>query len=243
MPVSGLLERFVSPFREFGWAAGSLYLVDRVLGRLSPSLGLLFYEFMVQPIRRAPLLPANLSKNLEVRPILEGSLDVEQMEARPEIKAARFRHGARCLGVYRKGDLMGYLWYAQDRYREDEVRCDYLLSEPATSVFDFDLVVQPKYRMGLGFVGVWHGANELLSAQGVHHTFSRMTRFNLASRRAHLRLGARRIGRAIFLRAWGIEMMLGTLSPYVGLTMRPGQRVQLRMRPIPEAIPSLTSMP
>ena len=39
MPVS-FIRRITGPFREFGWAAGSLYLVGRLLGRLSPNLGL-----------------------------------------------------------------------------------------------------------------------------------------------------------------------------------------------------------
>ena len=207
-----------------------MYVLDRALARMSPSLGLQVYEFMVQPIGGEPLLPPNLSKNLTVRAIVEGDPEVEQMPARTDVKAERFRHGAQCLGAYRKGELLGYLWYAKDRYREDEVRCDYVLVDKTSSVFDFDLVVLPKYRMGIGFMGVWHGANATLSAQGIRHTFSRMTRFNLASRRAHARLGARCVGRAVFLRAWRAEFMLGTLAPFVGMTTRPEQRITLHLR-------------
>lgn len=229
--ASSLLQRLAGPFREFGAVAGSLYMMDRALRSLSSHLGLQVYEFMVQPIGGKPLLPPNLSKNLTVRPILQGDPEVDEMPAREDIKAKRFEQGAQCLGTYRKGQLMGYMWYARDRHEEDEVRCDYVLAEPATSVFDFDFYVFPQHRLGVGFLGVWHGANETLSAQGVRYTFSRLTRFNTASRRAHAHLGWKRLGSGVFLQAWGIEVMVSTLAPYLAFTLAPQQRVTLSLRP------------
>lgn len=228
---NSLLQRLAGPFREFGAVAGSLYMIDRAMRSLSPRLGLQVYEFMVQPIGGKPLLPPNLSKNLTVRPIREGDPEVAAMPAREEIKARRFEQGAHCLGTYRKGQLIGYMWYARERHEEDEVRCDYVLAEPATSVFDFDFYVLPQHRLGVGFLGVWHGANEVLSAQGVRYTFSRLTRFNTASRRAHAHLGWKRVGSGVFLQAWGLEVMVSTVAPYAAITFGPRQRVTLRLRP------------
>lgn len=229
--AASLVQRLAGPFREFGAVAGSLYIIDRALRSLSPRLGLRVYEFMVQPIGGKPLLPASLSKNLAVRPILEGDPEVAEMPAREDIKAQRFEQGAHCLGTYRKGQLIGYMWYAKKRHEEDEVRCDYVLSQPATSVFDFDFYVLPAYRLGVGFLGVWHGANEVLAAQGVRYTFSRLTRFNSASRRAHAHLGWRRVGWGVFLQAWSLEIMASSLSPFVAASFGPKQRVTLLLRP------------
>ncbi|MDO9071928.1 MAG: hypothetical protein Q7U73_01585 [Rubrivivax sp.] len=230
MAVS-LLQRLAGPFREFGAVAGSLYMLDRAMRSLSPRLGLQVYEFMVQPIGSKPLLPPNLSKNLTVRPILKGDPEVAEMPAREDIKAHRFEQGAQCLGTFRKGQLIGYMWYARARHEEDEVRCDYVLAEPATSVFDFDFYVLPQHRLGLGFLGVWHAANQVLSAQGVLYTFSRVTFFNTASRRAHDRLGWRRVGSGVFLQFWVIELMFCTLAPYIAATFSSRQRVSLTLRP------------
>jgi Acetyltransferase (GNAT) family len=226
-----VLKRLASPLREFGLWAGSLYLLDRLLGSLSPHLGLRVYDFMVQPIGSKPLLPEKLSKNLDARAIVQGSPELADMPAREDIKAERFAQGAHCLGAYRKGQLIGYMWYAKHRHQEDEVRCDYVLAEPASSVFDFDFYVLPQHRLGLGFVGVWHCANQVLSAQGVRYTFSRLTVYNTASRRAHDRLGWQRVGWGLFIKAWGAELMFASLAPYLGVTFRASQRITLTLRP------------
>ena len=224
-------RRLFDPFKEFGWAAGMLYVLDRLMRGISPRLGLYAYELMVQPITGKPMLPANLTKSLSFAEIVAGDPDIERMPARPEIKVQRFEKGARCLGVYRKGTLIGYVWFCFGRYEEDEVRCTYQLVATEQSVFDFDLYLFPEQRLGIGFMAIWHGANEFLSARGVRYTFSRLTRFNLPSRRAHAHLGWRRVGRAVFVMAWGLELMLATISPYVALSWSPSQRVALRLAP------------
>lgn len=211
--------------------AGTLYAIDRVLGKLSPHLGLFVYELMAQPVAAKPLLPAGRTRDLAFIEIVRSDQAIALMPVRPEIMASRFEQGARCLGVYRKGMLVGYIWLCFGRYDEDEVRCTYELAAPECSVFDFDLYVFPEYRMGTAFLAVWHAANEFLHQRGVQFTFSRMTRFNLASRRSHVRLGARCVGRALFLRAWSAELMLATVYPHVALTWAPAQRARLRLAP------------
>jgi hypothetical protein len=62
---------------------------------------------MVQPITGKPMLPGNLAKNLRFAEIVEGDPAVATMPAREDIKASRFRQGARCLGAYRNDELLG----------------------------------------------------------------------------------------------------------------------------------------
>lgn len=234
--------RVVGPFKEFGFAAGTLYVLGRVLHKVSPRLGLFVYELMVQPITGKPLLPSSRTRDLTFVEIVRGDDDVALMPARTEIKVSRFEQGARCLGIYRKGAFVGYIWLCFGRYDEDEVRCTYELAAPECSVFDFDLYVFPEYRMGTAFMAIWHAANEFLYERGVQFTFSRMTRFNLASRRSHARLGARCVGRALFLRAWAVELMLATVYPYLAITWAPSQRARLRLAP-PAAAPTPRATP
>lgn len=160
-----------------------------------------------------------------------GDPEVAQMPARPDVKAARFEQGAFCLGAFRKNQLVGWIWLRRQAHPEDEVRCTYELARPAESAFDFDLVVLPAYRLGIGFAAVWDGANAYLTEQGVRYSYSRLTRFNLASRRSHARLGCKRVAGAVFLKAWGLELMVATLAPFVALTWRSDQRTRLRLKP------------
>lgn len=222
--------RLTAPLREFGLGPGVLYLIDRVLRRISPRLGLQVFEFMVQPIVDKPLLPKNLVKSLRFREILAGDPEVAQMPAREDIKASRYRQGARCLGTFRNDTLIGYLWICRPRYDEDEARLTYRLASEQ-SVFDFDLYVLPQHRLGLGFAAVWHFANEYLRDQNIRYTFSRLTRFNTASRRSHAHLGWKRVGQALVVQAWAVELMLLTLPPFVFLSWTPARRAALVLRP------------
>ncbi|MCW5632286.1 MAG: hypothetical protein KIT17_03040 [Rubrivivax sp.] len=231
-------EKLGAALREFGAAAGLLYLIDRALRRLSPRTGLVVYELMCQPIDGRPLLPERMARHIEFREIERGHPDVDRMPARPEIKQARFDNGARCLGVQRKGVLLGYLWLSPGNYAEDEVRCVYALPVGGRAVFDFDLYLFPEHRMGTGFVALWHAANRYLHGLGVQASYSRMTRFNVASRRAHLRLGSLIVGRAFFVQLWRLEVMLASLRPYFALSW--GARARgplLRLPPLPAAGP------
>ncbi len=224
-------RRALGPFREFGLLPGALYLADRLLRGVSPRLGLQVYELMEQPIDGRPLLPSRMAQNLEFAEIGPGHPALAQMPARPEIKASRFAQGARCLGVWRKGALLGYVWWCPRRYEEDEVRCTFELDPADASVFDFDLYVLPEHRLGIAFLAIWHGANRWLHERGVRHSFSRVTLFNLASRRAHARLGGRRLGVALFVQAWGLEAMASSVRPFAGVSFGAPGRMRLRLAP------------
>jgi hypothetical protein len=225
-----MLAKLMSPFREFGCFAGLIYAVDRIFQRLSPSLRLYFYELLVQPIPEEPLLPSRLSRTLQMREIAFGDPEIARMPARPDIKESRFKQDAICLGAFQNSQFIGHIWFCFHTYEEDEVRCTFVLPEGKQTVFDFDLFVFPEYRMGLGFVGIWNGANDFLRGRGIKCSFSRLTRFNLASRRAHAQLGAQRVGRVFVLRAWRMEFMVATIPPYVHLSLGKQDRVRLKLR-------------
>lgn len=224
-----MLRRITGPFREFGFAAGLLYAIDRVLSRLSPKLRLHVYEIMVQPITDKPLMPRGFKKLLVIREIKADDPEIALMPVRPDVMAARLQQKATCLGAFKNESLIGYMWFCNPSYDEDEVRCTYVVEPVREAVFDFDFYLFPEHRMGLGFVALWNGANEYLTQLGVRYTFSRLTRFNLASRRAHRHLGWKVVGRALFLQAWRVEIMLATIFPYVHVSTR--GRVRLKLRP------------
>lgn len=226
-----MLEKLTSPFKEFGLFAGLIYLFDQAIARLSTSLRLFFYELMIQPIPLDAFLPARITASLEFREIKRQDPDLEKIQVPREIIEFRFDQGAICLGAYKEQELIGYIWFSFETYAEDEVRCTFVLHPKDESVFDFDLYVFPDYRLGYGFVSLWDGANVFLRNQGVRYTYSRLSRFNTSSRRAHAHLGWKCVGRCLFLKIWNAELMLATVSPYVHLAVSTGSRVRIDMRP------------
>lgn len=237
-----MFRKFAGAIEEFGVVAGLLYVADRALRALSPRLGLFVYELMAQPIPDKPVLSANLARKLSFAEIGPGHPALALMPVPASVIQARFNQKAVCLGTWRGEVLLGYIWLCFDRYLEDEVRCDYLIAQAPGSVFDFDLYILPEHRMGLAFAAVWHGANEYLRARGVRRSFSRLTRFNTASRRSHAHLKWRRVGRVLFLVAWRLEVMLADIPPYVAVSASPRHRARLRLRPADEAAPSSTKI-
>lgn len=225
-------ERLAAPLREFGVSGGLVYLVDRALQRVSPGLRLFVYDLMVQPIVAGDLPGARLARNLEIRPIALDAPEIAAMPVRPDAMASRRAQACGCVGAFRRGAMIGYMWYARDAYAEDEVRCTYAVAPRGKAVFDFDFYLYPEHRGGVGFAGLWNGANRVLREQGMRYTYSRVTRSNVASRRAHAHLGARRIGVATFLTAGRWQAMVATVPPFVHVCgpRGTGPRLQLRAR-------------
>lgn len=225
-----MFESLRKIYQEFGYLAGSIYCIDRLMRRISNHLRLYYYELMMQPVRPTPLLPKSLSRAFEFREIVAGQSEIDLMPARPEVLALRFRQNARCLGLFKGDELAGYVWLGFGQYEEDEVRCNFELSPRDRSSFDFDLYIFPKYRMGPAFAALWDGANSFLRELGVDQTFSRMTRFNTPSRRAHQRLGSIRIGQIIFVHFWGIEVSISTVPNCVHVSLQPSSRVKIELK-------------
>jgi hypothetical protein len=224
-------QTLTNAWREFGLGIGSVYLIDQALIRLSDHTRLRFYELMVQPITEPPLVAERYTRSFSYREIKAGDPEVDRMPARSDIKATRFEQGARCLGAFRGEEFVGYMWFTHDRYLEDEVRCVFDVHPTDSTVFDFDFYLFPEYRMGLAFIGLWEGANRYLYERGIRYTYSRITRFNTASRRAHDHLGWRRVGRAVFLKLWNFEWMIAGVKPYVHVSISPHKRVQIDLYP------------
>ena len=225
-----MFENLQKIFEEFGLAAGSIYCADRLCRRLSPRLRLYYYELMMQPTNKKPLLSNAMSRAYVAKEILPGQSEIELMPVRAEVISLRFKQHARCLGLYKKEQLVGYVWLRMGHYIEDEVRCDFELLPKEQSSFDFDLYIFPKYRMGPAFAALWDAISLFLREQGIEQSFSRMTRFNTASRRAHLRMGSVRIGRAIFLHAFGLQLMMATVPKYLHGSLNRAGRANLVLR-------------
>lgn len=227
--VATRAKRLTGPFREFGVCIGSLYLVDRMLRVLSATWGVFPYQFVVQRIPEQPFLPPALSKNVCIERLMPTNPWLDKIAVPARVIADRFARGACGVAALRKGRLVGYAWWSAVGYSEKEVCCTFELSEPEHAVFDFDVHVMPEHRLGLGFMAVWHAFAEELRRGGIQHSYSRISRFNEASLRAHARLGAKNIGQAIFLRAGAFTLVLMGRFPFVRVAFGTGCPLRLRL--------------
>ena len=223
------VEKLLGVFREFGVLGGVLYGVGKALRRSGAGFHLYFYEIMVQPISEKPLAPKNLTKSFELREIKAADPELAKFPRSEKVVAERFEQGVICLGGFQKSEFIGYLWIQFGKYYEDEVRCLFAPEPESEAVFDFDIYIFPDHRFGIGFIALWDGANEFLKRRGIRFTCSRVSRFNVASRKSHEHFGWKCIGRTVFLCGATSQLMLGTIKPYFHFSLKKANLPKIRI--------------
>jgi GNAT superfamily N-acetyltransferase len=206
------VQRWRAWQEEFGSRGVALqYAVHRVLQKLSGGRAALVpYLLVAQPLVGADAAGpvAGRSSSTVVERAGPKHPAGSAFPRPPSIIEQRFADGAECHVALVKGEFAGYIWISRNRHVEDEVRCTWVLAEPAASVWDHDVYVEPRFRLGRTMARLWQAVDETLHREGVRWTFSRISRFNSASIRSHQRLGARPVGTACFLRIGRLQLML-----------------------------------
>ena len=143
-----------------------------------------------------------------------GSALFAQVERPAAVIEARFAQGSRCLAATIEGDeFAGFLWYVVGPYVEDEVRARFVPTPSGQTAWDFDVLVQPRFRMGRLFGYLWTRGMAEMARSGVRQTVSRISAFNGASIASHRRLGARIVGQATFLCIGSWQLMKSSMAP------------------------------
>ena len=219
--------------RRLGVREGSLFVVATALSRGSRGrVRLHRYRFVAQPVG-APRKAAQRATAEAIRQVQSGDPIVAQFPRPRAVIAERFRMGAHCFVAQRGERFVGFLWIKEQRYPEDEVRCLYVLDEPDRCVWDFDVHVEPEFRLGRTFVRLWDHASDWMCARGYDWTISRISAFNRESLAAHARLGIQGVGRATFLRCGRLQIALFDRAPLVHAGWRDDHVPTLRLRPPP----------
>ncbi|MFP4560546.1 MAG: N-acetyltransferase family protein [Thiohalorhabdus sp.] len=225
-----MLRKLGSIQRQMGAREGSLYLLARVLdGASGGRAGLYRYHLFWQPVPREPLLPSGKGARIAVRPVASEDATLERMPRPREVLRRRVESGDRCLGAFLGGELVGFLWYAEDRYREDEARCTYRLPPGGAAVWDYDVYIDPRRRLSPVFARLWDEAAARFRAAGVQGTFSRISAFNTPSLASQYRLGGRKWGTVTFLRVGNWQLAVSSLAPRLHLSRRAEPVFQMEM--------------
>jgi hypothetical protein len=210
--------------RTLGPGTAACYALVRVLEIATRGkLRLIAYRFVAQPVPRDGESAPARAGAIELRYLHAGDALVVQFPRPPAVIARRFRDGAHCLAAIKGDRLVGFLWFKEREYVEDEVRCIYRF-DPQTAVWDFDVYIEPELRLGRLFARLWDFANRELRARGYRWTLSRISAFNAGSLAAHQRLGARRVGSALFIVAGSVQVSFASCAPYVHIGWREDMR-------------------
>ena len=217
---------------SLGVANGLLVAVARALDEATRGRCRLFkYYFVAQPVPTG--FTATFSRSAQTRIFMASAGEgiIKRLPRPPEVIARRFADGSVCFIAARAETLVGFLWIKRESYREDEVRCHYVLQPAAQVAWDFDAYVDPQFRMTRAFAQLWEAANAFLREQGCQWSISRISAFNAASLAAHKRLGTVHLHTGIFLVAGSVQLAAFSCYPYLHLGLGPGRCPQLVLRP------------
>lgn len=225
------MKRIRRILTEMGPCVGLIYVLAWILESVSGGRArLVVYHLVAQPVRAEPALPARRGRNIVVRELLGAEIYSLPVERPRTVLESRVAQNARCLVATSEGRFLGFLWFVQGKYEEDEVRCRFVPEPLGETSWDFDVFVDPAARMGFTFMRLWDEANRLLSSEGIHWSISRISAYNVGSLASHRRLGLRRIASAVFLCVGPIQLMFATCRPFVHLALRPESRPVVRLR-------------
>ncbi len=210
------LPKLRGVFADMGRLDGSLYVASRAMAALSGGRArLLKYYVVAQPVGTAPRLRPDTKT--QIMPTRPGDPLLAHFPRPQGVIKQRFADGAQCLTATVNGEL--------------EARCLFVMTEPERSAWDFDVHVEPRYRLGRTLARLWLAAHDLLQAQGVEWTYSRISAFNTASLAAHTRLGARTIAGLVFLQLGGWQVSWLPRPPRIHLSRHAGQRPEWALTP------------
>ncbi len=224
-----MIKKVLDLQRQLGIVNTILFAINRIL-ILSPfSFKVIKYYFAAQKLSSQPLLSGNRGSKFRVLEIDRN--DKNNPCQRPEsVIKDRYNQGANCLVAYKNTEFAGCLWYIKNRYKEDEVNCLYEL--PANdSVWDFDVYVEPKFRLSPVFLKLWDYTSDKLIKENRHWSLSRISAFNPNSLFSHKRMGAVIIGWAVFICLGAIQVTIANVSPFFHVSFGKASFPVFRLEP------------
>lgn len=221
---------FLDDIRRIGLTGWLAYACNHAVS--SASAGRIRFTalwFYAQSVEHIPTISGHASDRIQIRVIKHGEVPDEAFRRPPGAIAERFAQGSVCIAALKDSELVGFMWLEFDELRERLVRCNFIPYPRGKTCWDFDLFVSPQYRLGRTFGRLWSHAKSHLNARGVKMTLSWIAFENVASRRAHERMRAKRIGWALVLTAWKLQVVIASTKPFFIVGSGDKHRAQLKV--------------
>jgi len=193
---------------DMGAANGAMYVAARIAKRIHPAVAIERFYIVAQPVKQTRLLPSGRGESIKVLMFSAHDPLLEQLSAPSSEITRRFAAQGRCFLAMRGERVVGHLWITHSGYREPAFRCEYSIRSPDKMVWDFDLWIERKERMGWVFSRLWDECNEYLRQREIGWTLSRISAFNPESLRAHQRFGIRRLRSLTYFCVGRTELLL-----------------------------------
>lgn len=226
-----MLDKVNSLFLQLGFFDSLLFIFARILDLLPFSARIVKYYFFAQELSQKKFLPSTKGKKITVS---EDSIDrilLCPLPRPPEVIALRYAQGAVCMAAYNeKKVFVGCLWYVKGAYEEDEVRCLYKITAK-NALWDFDVYVDPKYRLSPVFLKLWDETSSRLFKEGYRWSISRISAFNSNSISSHSRMGAKIVGWAVYICAGSFQLTITNLLPFIHISFNKASRPTLKLLP------------
>lgn len=218
MAIAPILRPLLAAIGELGMLNGLLYLAGRFMQKISGGhWRLIRYYIVAQPVP-ASFEPKNRpSTGSQVIEVGHGDALCACFPRPPEVIDKRYREGSVCLAAEVKGQFAGFLWFIRDSYDEDEVHCRFVLADADSCVWDFDVHVEPRFRLGRTFSRLWDAANERLSRDGIRWSISRISAFNANSLRSHGQFHLHRLATLTFICLGRLQLSMLPCAPFLHL--------------------------
>jgi len=222
-----MLSKIKKTTSEIGPKNTFFYLFHRLLSSISSErIKLLIINIALQPITETPSIPIKFGRNIDVAEISANDAVINQFPRPKHVTLQRFSSGAKCFVAYNKGEFAGYIWCTSKTFKENDIRCDYTPYPDNLVTWDFDLYIEPKYRLGFVFAKLWNEVNINLHSKGIKATLSRINGFNGASLRSHKKLGAQIIAEQLVLKLFSFQLIASSIRPYMSISITDKSRTR-----------------
>ncbi len=213
------LKGLRADIRRMGVVGWMLYAADRLLDRATRGHARLWaFRFYAQPVPTRPMLSPSASKKLRVGRLAPDEIDPLRFERPAGAIEERFAAGSTCIAALDAQELAGFMWLHFGTLQERLVACDFEPIPTGQTCWDYDFEVLPRFRLGRTFARLWDEAYKLLRDRGVAASVSWIAFPNLASQRAHARMGAQRVGWLIVLDVYGYKFSAQSNRPFARIT-------------------------
>ena len=213
------LKGLRTDIRQMGVAGWMLYATDRLLDRVTRGRARLWaFRFYAQPVPVRPMLSPSQSTKLRVGKLAPDEIDPLCFDRPAGAIEERFAAGSTCIAALDAQELAGFMWLHFGTLRERLLACDFEPVPAGQTCWDYDFEVLPRFRLGRTFARLWDEAYRLLRDRGVAASVSWIAFPNLASQRAHARMGAQRVGWLIVLDVYGCKFSAQSSRPFVRIT-------------------------